>query len=534
MRMFLVGMCDIFLLLYITTLTNVSPDMVSPLTVGDYFTLKKNHEELKKSEIEAQIALKRLQEAADEEKERADLLKERAERYERLAAKTKAEKESAEKEAKKQQERFAKDKAEALKKAQEAAALAALRLSEAEKARADAAKLKREAHAAKEAAEKEKKKRTERESRLKKVKAKLDAAKEKRKALQAKLKNVSKEKEKTLEQVQSLEEQLAKTEAQADQLREEAQQATAAAEESAEAAKIADKRREEAQFAARVAHAARSAAQSRAEVSARVAREAQVVAAEQERLAEAARIKKIDAERTVQSITQPAEQAYQRNILDRLVQVAIRAESRRLLFGKAQEKIERSLMPVRMGDRYIVVAPLSLLGSLGDDPRDVTNLEVVVSDYPARILYVTKTRPFLLAIEIPPEIVTQDIAGPAETDKLFMPTLIGLRNNGDLGFVDRIRDLETEYFVFSKERLHRKNSRTLIFKSKGIRGTGDFAQRIVSGDQVVDLDGRVVGVATRRNTIRILPPLENWIKLRLTGQSVKETLVTLGTLLEQN
>ena len=40
MRMFLVGMCDIFLILYLTTLSQVNPFHNSFLTVDDYNKLK--------------------------------------------------------------------------------------------------------------------------------------------------------------------------------------------------------------------------------------------------------------------------------------------------------------------------------------------------------------------------------------------------------------------------------------------------------------------------------------------------------------
>ena len=41
MRMFLVGMCDIFLILYLTSLSQVNPFNNSFLTVDDYNKLKR-------------------------------------------------------------------------------------------------------------------------------------------------------------------------------------------------------------------------------------------------------------------------------------------------------------------------------------------------------------------------------------------------------------------------------------------------------------------------------------------------------------
>ena len=67
MRMFLIGMCDVFLILYLTAITNVQPATV--LTVDDFYKLKSMHETLEadkhKTEDEFQDKLRR----AREEKE---------------------------------------------------------------------------------------------------------------------------------------------------------------------------------------------------------------------------------------------------------------------------------------------------------------------------------------------------------------------------------------------------------------------------------------------------------------------------------
>ena len=52
MRMFLVGMCDIFLLLYLTALAQVDERGVSDLTVADYTQLQSSQEVLKQTASE--------------------------------------------------------------------------------------------------------------------------------------------------------------------------------------------------------------------------------------------------------------------------------------------------------------------------------------------------------------------------------------------------------------------------------------------------------------------------------------------------
>src|SRR5262245_33249253 len=73
MRMFLVGMCDVFLLLYLTAVAQVDARRISDINVKDYISLKQEHEaqegeqrhtlaELQLSKKQAQDTLSRVKE----------------------------------------------------------------------------------------------------------------------------------------------------------------------------------------------------------------------------------------------------------------------------------------------------------------------------------------------------------------------------------------------------------------------------------------------------------------------------------------
>ena len=60
------------------------------------------------------------------------------------------------------------------------------------------------------------------------------------------------------------------------------------------------------------------------------------------------------------------------------------------------------------------------------------------------------------------------------------------------------------------------------FDNEGFRGTGNYAEYIVKGDQIVDLGGNFLGLAYKKNTILRIDNLKGWYKILLHGVSVKE------------
>ena len=89
MRMFLVGMCDVFLLLYLTALAQVDARQLSNLTVKDYVSLKETatekEKELQSKErltedtlrklTEAQLELAHIRKESDELKQKSSSIK---------------------------------------------------------------------------------------------------------------------------------------------------------------------------------------------------------------------------------------------------------------------------------------------------------------------------------------------------------------------------------------------------------------------------------------------------------------------------
>ena len=91
-----------------------------------------------------------------------------------------------------------------------------------------------------------------------------------------------------------------------------------------------------------------------------------------------------------------------------------------------------------------------------------------------------------------------------------MPILLSLRNNGNVSLGDKIRGISSDYFVVNREYLKLDKDRNLKFDVPGFRGTGIRAERIVRGDHLVDLNGRLIGVANNANRVIRINTLSGW------------------------
>jgi len=92
----------------------------------------------------------------------------------------------------------------------------------------------------------------------------------------------------------------------------------------------------------------------------------------------------------------------------------------------------------------------------------------------------------------------------------YMPVLLSLRNGINVGLVDKIRGISNDYFIVNREYLKLDKNRNLKFDVPGFRGTGTRGERIVRGDQLVDLNGRLIGVANNANRVIRINTLSGW------------------------
>ena len=68
-----------------------------------------------------------------------------------------------------------------------------------------------------------------------------------------------------------------------------------------------------------------------------------------------------------------------------------------------------------------------------------------------------------------------------------MPVLFSIRSQKTLGTMDRIRGVSNDYFIFKRDHLQMMTEDEFSFDNEGFRGTGNYAEYIVKGDQIVDL-----------------------------------------------
>ncbi len=568
MRMFLVGMCDIFLILYLTTLSQVNPFHNSFLTVDDYNKLKeakvqaeqdseKSHAQIMELKNEVTVLDKQKEEAlqstlsAKAETEKAMQLvkteKEKVAQSEIKLSKTISEKEEfnelLQKSHKSEQEALkivkeSKVEAEKAKK-RELDALKAIeeKRIEVEKAR------EKELHALQivKESQAESEKAKERElSALKAIEEKQkDLEKARKKELQALqiVKAVKIDAEKAREEEQKALELAEKLRLQAEEARKKEEQALKLAEEARlkeeEARKseeIARKIAEEERLDAAKARENETVALNLAE-SANNQKEIALKNADTARKAEASALKvarvaqdettKVKTE--IQSIIQPSDKAYNDNIIGKLVQFTITIDYEDRLSRINNKVITMQGLPVKIGDDYVFIVPL---GQIGLDPTSTHDnyitYNIMVNAKPVRSMYVKPGEVKLAALVIDDEVEHCLPVGKTDSFSSYMPILFSIRNQKTLGTMDRIRGISNDYFIFKRDHLQMVTEDEFYLENEGFRGTGNYAEYIVKGDQVVDLGGNFLGIAYKKNTISRIDNFKGWYKIPLQGVSAKE------------
>jgi len=471
MRMFLVGMCDIFLLLYLTALSQVDARHLSDITVKDYIALKKSAET-----IEADL---RGKDRAAEETARA--LEEARRELERL-----------------------KNENQKLAAATRAKSEVELRLRETEKrASEDAAALR------------------QREEKLRALQGEKE---ELAHILEQRKREADAEAVKLQAAVRSSKESEA-------QQREAAEEANRKAAEAAQTAERARKEAEEAKLKADEAARRELAALQTAEGARTREREALAHAVsariDAEEAAERATKKIESADREVsetkeriESITQSAGAAYNRNIESKIAPLRITIGTRQLI-GEGSRVYDFNGIPVEIGNERIVFLPVEQLGLESiSDADDVTILLMESGGSRVRKVYVNRSFPRIAGVVLPSSGASvKSIASGAASS--YMPTLIAVRNGSRMGWGDRIRNLDKNYFLFQRDRLV-PDATGFRYTTKGFRGTGDFAEYLLKGDQVVDLDGNFIGIVTGENTIVTIRNVQNWKVIDLHSKDSAE------------
>jgi hypothetical protein len=526
MRMFLFGMCDIFLILYLTTLSQVNPFHNSFLTVDDYNKLKeakvqaeqdseKSHAQIMELKNEVTVLDKQTEEAlqstlsANAEIKKAmqlvEIEKEKVVKSEIKLSKIISEKEEFNKLLQKSQ-----------KNEQKALTIVKESQVESEKAK------EREQSTLKAIEEKQREVEKAREKELHAlqiVKAvKIDAEKareEEQKALK-----LAEELRLQAEEAKKKEEHALKLAKEARLKEEEARKNEEIALKIAEEERLAAaKARENETIALGLAETAnnqKEIALKNADIARQAERSALTVAS-------IAQSETAKVESKIQTIIQPSDKAYNENIIDKLVQFTITIDYEDRLNRISNKVITMQGLPVKIGDDYVFIVPLDQIGFDPSSTHDnYISFNITVNDKPVTKLYVKPGEFKVAAMVIDDEVEHCLPVGKTDSFSSYMPVLFSIRNQNQLGTMDRIRGVSNDYFVFKRDHLQMITEDEFYFDNEGFRGTGNYAEYIVKGDQIVDLGGNFLGLAYKKNTILRIDNLNGWHKISIHGMSAIE------------
>jgi len=491
MRMFLIGMCDIFLILYLTSITNIQTGSI--LTVDDFYKLKTIHETLiidqekKEEEFEDKLRWaqkekeKQLTEIQRQEELAAAQLKDLAGEKEKLTAKLADEK----------------DRLADMEQS--------LLLSDVERER-----INRDL-------QENKKMLKAREQLLDNLNKEIADKEDARRKMEASYKNELASERQVVEEGRELAEKLQVEARQARRLADQMQEKVVLAYKTAATAKNIQ---EKAVILKEEALKDKEAAERKAD-EALAAR--QVIEGEKLRalkVMETANADKKKAERkvrmlaaTIKEIKQDGETAYNKNIVPQLQKLNV-TYKRKIANEMTVYKRKLALLPVKINGKIHVVFPSRQIGFTGRSDKTPDGLVIMYQGKKVNSGLINKDDD-LISISLPGyegEALTPYAADTKVVQ--YMPILLSLRNGINVSLGDKIRGISDDYFVVNREYLKLDKNRNLKFDVPGFRGTGTRGERIVRGDQLVDLNGRLIGVANVANRVIRIDTLSGWEEIK--------------------
>ena len=462
MRMFFVGMCDIFLILYLTTLSQVSPYRNSNITVDDYNKAKESQD--------------RAISDAEQSKEKIIAL-------EAMISALKTEKDQTSQSAQSAETRAA----DALKRI-------ALFEDEINKAKEAGTNALQAADSEREKALQIEKALAESLSKKENVEKLLQNAQENERLAFQQSKDARLQMQIAIENKQN-----------ALQIAEKAQlEAEKARENEAKALELAKEAQNQKEIALQNEHEAKKAEARALEIASTAQNEASET-----------RLK-------IKTITQTADNAFNKNISDKLTPFTVTVEYKNHLKLVNKKIITMRGIPVKINDDYLIFV---LLDQIGLDssltPDQYITYNITANDLPVTKLYVKDGQTKIAALAITPDTKHCLPLGRANECSSYMPVLLSIRNQKKLGVMDRIRSINNNFFTFKRDHLQMISMDELYYNSEGIRGTGDYAEYIVRGDQIVDLGGNFIGLAYKKNTIMRIDQLDGWHEIPINKISAQ-------------
>ena len=171
---------------------------------------------------------------------------------------------------------------------------------------------------------------------------------------------------------------------------------------------------------------------------------------------------------------------------------------------------ELALVPVQIDGQIFAIFPSQHVGFKTRSDKAPQGLVITYKGQKLGRYWIDKEED-LIAVELPGYAGKALRPYPADAEIVrFMPVLLALRNNGSKTLGDLIRGLSDEYFIVNRDYIQPDERGGLAYGVEGFRGTGMRGERIIRGDQLVDLNGRLIGVAPDANRIIRIDTLKGW------------------------
>ena len=547
MRMFLVGMCDIFLILYLTTLSQVNPFHNSFLTVDDYNKLKEakiqaEHDvEVSNEEI---LELNNRVSVMDKEKEQALQLiltanaeTEKAMQLVNIEKKKVAQTEIALSKTISKEEKLNKIIQESQEKEQNALKIAKEAQVESEKARETEQRTLKVVEAVQ--IEVEKAKENEQNALKTAGTLRLEAEKSRKnlldalqivKEIQVKVEKAEEGEHGALKTVEELRLKAEEAKKNEEKMRVFAEEARLKAEEALRNEEIARRIAEEERLKAENAMESETIAlklADNAENLKKIALKNEAMAKKAEvnalKIASVAQSETAKVKSKIKSITQTSDKAYNENILEKLTQFTITIDYENNLKHVSKKLVTMQGLPVKMGDDNVIFMPLDRIG-LGASliPDHYVSYNITANGKPVDKLYIKPGETEIAAL-----VINSDVKHCLPVDKTYnfssyMPVLFSIRSQKRLGVMDRIRSISSDFFIFKRDQLLMITKDEFYFDHEGFRGTGNYAEYIVKGDQIVDLEGNFIGFAYKKNKILRIDNLKGWYEFSINDISTQK------------
>lgn len=234
-----------------------------------------------------------------------------------------------------------------------------------------------------------------------------------------------------------------------------------------------------------------------------------------------------EAEKTkveIETITQTSDNAFDQNISDKIIQFTVTIEYRNRLKFINKKVINMQGIPVKINNDYLIFVILDQIGlDSSFDPDQYITYSIVINDtIPVTKLYVKEGDYNIGALAMDYDLKHCTPLGKIAKFSSYMPVLLSIRSKTTLGVMDRIRGMDSNFFIFKRDYLRMISMEELYYNNRGIRGTGDYAEYIIEGDQIVDMGGNYIGLAYKKNTIIRIYELNGWHEIFINKVSAQK------------